>query len=143
MGQVPAPQSRQTQLNSAGVAVTTSAPRTRTITLRRTPRPAETAWHDRSAARDTRTQEAPLMLQLTLDHTWLAPLRRTLFGAESGLISILRALPDPRDPHRVKVWLGLRRASVRAVMDLIITTLPEAEIGRIAPLTPTAANGLA
>jgi len=74
-----------------------------------------------------------LMMQVVLDSAFLAKFRRALFSASEGLITLLHVQADPRDAHRVKVWLGLDRPAVRAVIDLIIATLPEAEIGRIAP----------
>lgn len=83
--------------------------------------------------RAARPREERLMMQVMLDDVFLAAFRRALFSASEGLITLLRVQPDPRDAHRVKVWLGLNRPSVRAVIDLIIATLPEAEIGRIAP----------
>ncbi len=140
MGRATAPQFLQPHIPSSVPGNDAGAPRDpalarRGATVCRTAAAGETPRRTPQAARETRAQEDRLMLQLTLDDRWLAPLRRTLFGAQSGLISILRASPDPRDPHRIKVWLGLRRASVRAVMDLIITTLPEAEIGRIGPVS--------
>jgi len=84
--------------------------------------------------RTARPREERLMLQVALDDKFLATFRRALFSASEGLITLLRVQPDPRDAHRVKVWLGMSRPAVRAVIDLIIATLPEAEIGRIAPV---------
>jgi hypothetical protein len=84
-------------------------------------------------ARTARQRDERLMMQVVLDDVFLASLRRALFSASAGLITLLRVQPDPRDAHRVKVWLGMNRPAVRAVIDLIIATLPEAEIGRIAP----------
>jgi len=84
-------------------------------------------------SRAARPRDERLMMQVMLDDVFLTAFRRALFSASEGLITLLRVQPDPRDAHRVKVWLGLNRPSVRAVIDLIIATLPEAEIGRIAP----------
>jgi len=84
-------------------------------------------------ARSVRPSDEHLMMQVVLDSAFLAKFRRALFSASEGLITLLHVQADPRDAHRVKVWLGLDRPAVRAVIDLIIATLPEAEIGRIAP----------
>lgn len=87
----------------------------------------------RTNTNTTRPRDERLMMQVVLDDVFLSTLRRALFSASEGLITLLRVQPDPRDAHRVKVWLGMNRPSVRAVIDLIIATLPAAEIGRIAP----------
>lgn len=80
-----------------------------------------------------RPSDERLMMQVMLDDVFLAPFRRALFSASEGLITLLRVQTDPRDSRRVKVWLGMNRPAVRAVIELIVATLPEAEIGRIAP----------
>jgi hypothetical protein len=83
--------------------------------------------------RRTRVTEERVMLQITLDESLLATFRRSMFGARDGLIQLLRVQPDPRHTTRVKVWLGLTRPALQSVIALVLRTLPEAEIGRIAP----------
>jgi len=83
--------------------------------------------------RRTRVTEERVMLQITLDESLLATFRRNMFGARDGLIQLLRVQPDPRHTTRVRVWLGLTRPALHSVIALVLRTLPEAEIGRIAP----------
>jgi len=98
------------------------------------PRIVRPRVHGSTLIRTARPHDERLMMQVMLDDVFLPAFRRALFSANEGLITLLRVQPDPRDAHRVKVWLGMNRPAVRAVIDLIIATLPEAEIGRIAPV---------
>jgi hypothetical protein len=83
--------------------------------------------------RRTRASDERIMLQVTVDETLLDSFRRAMFCAREGLIQLLRVQPDPRHTARVKVWLGMSRSALHTVIELVLETLPEAEIGRIAP----------
>jgi hypothetical protein len=83
--------------------------------------------------RRSRAAATRVMLQVTLDETLLDAFRRAMFGARDGLIQLLRVQPDPRHTQRVKVWLGLDKPALQRVIELVLATLPEAEIGRLAP----------
>ncbi len=82
---------------------------------------------------ERRASEQRLMMQVMLDGAFLPALRHALFSASSNLITLLRVQPDPRDSQRVKISVDMKRSAVRAVIHLILESLPEAEIGRIAP----------
>ena len=109
----------------------------RRIDARRPGALARTAFDAHGACEPTqrrsRAAATRVMLQVTLDETLLDAFRRAMFGARDGLIQLLRVQPDPRHTQRVKVWLGLDKPALQRVIELVLATLPEAEIGRLAP----------
>ena len=70
-------------------------------------------------------------LVVTLDSRMLDAFRRAVFARFHDAVQMVRVQLDPRDSSRVNVWLGLARAAVGKVFDVIVATLPEAEIGQL------------
>ncbi|SDY13976.1 hypothetical protein SAMN04515617_110129 [Collimonas sp. OK242] len=88
-----------------------------------------------SNRKQTLPSQKDLMMCITVDAASVAELRRVIVSTCGDLMVYMRIKPVDH-ASKMKFWLCLSKTSVDAVIGNIMRALPQAEFGRITPLTP-------